>query len=314
MRFSLFLCTLTVSLSSFHASSLFAQPPTPPSSFTAEKTLLEKAPTPEKLSSLYRDLDQDGVVDKQDHCLNSLPNQPVNAFGCEADEDHDGVVDRLDQCHKTPIGISVNEVGCEGDADLDGIIDSLDQCPGTLPGVVVNKAGCRLDTDLDRDGVLNNKDQCPNTPIGVTVNQYGCEPKSLVVTNIVFDLGSYKIRPDQKPILDKDISQLRSLKDHERIVITGFTDSLGSESSNLKLSWNRAQATKDYLVRKFKYDPASILVLGKGEANPVATNKTKEGRKQNRRISFMIMDQQIVPNEALAALPDDMKHYNRYQE
>lgn len=314
MRPSLFLCTVTLSLSSIFSTPLFAQELSQPLQTTAEKTLTEKASQPERVSSLYKDLDQDGVEDKQDHCLNSLPNQKVNPFGCESDEDYDGVVDRLDQCLKTPLGISVNKVGCEGDADNDGVYDSQDQCPGTLPGVEVNKIGCRLDTDLDRDGILNDKDQCPGTPRGVTVNQYGCEPKSLVVTNIVFDTGSYKIRPDQKPILDRDISQLRTLKEHERIVITGFTDAMGSERSNMKLSWNRAQATKDYLVRKFDYDASKILVLGKGETNPVASNATKAGRKQNRRISFMVMDQQILPNEAVATLPDKMKHYNRYQE
>lgn len=314
MRSSLFFCTLTASLVGVFTPPLFAQTPSLPSNSLAEKTLIESAPQPEKISNLYKDLDQDGVEDKRDHCLNSLPNQKVNEFGCEQDEDHDGVVDRLDQCHKTPLGISVNKFGCEGDADKDGVFDSQDQCPGTLPGVAVNKIGCRLDTDIDRDGVLNDKDQCPNTPRGITVNQYGCEPKSLVVTNIVFNIGSYKIRADQKPVLDKDISQLRNLKAHERIVITGFTDALGSERSNLKLSWNRAQSTKDYLIQKFHYDPSKILVLGKGESNPIASNATKAGRKQNRRISFMIMDQQIVPNEARATIPDNMKHYNRYQE
>ncbi|QBZ82197.1 Alpha-agarase [Hydrogenovibrio crunogenus] len=314
MRPSLFLCSVALSLLSFFSTALFAQNATQPPQTTAEITLKEKSLQPEKISSFYKDLDQDGVKDKQDHCLNSLPNQKVNAFGCESDEDKDGVVDRLDQCPKTPAGISVNKVGCEGDADQDGVYDSQDQCPGTLPGVEVNKVGCRLDTDLDRDGVLNNKDQCPNTPRGTIVNQYGCEPKSLVITNIVFDLGSYKIRPDQKPILDRDISQLRNLKDHELIVITGFTDALGSERSNLKLSWNRAQSTKEYLVRKFNYDASKILIMGKGETNPVASNATKAGRKKNRRISFKVMDQQIVPKEASTTIPDNMKHYNRYQE
>lgn len=314
MRPSLFFCTVALSLSSIFSTPLFAQDVSQTADDTAEKTLKAKSSQPERISGLYKDLDQDGVEDKQDHCLNSLPNQKVNRFGCESDEDNDGVVDRLDQCLKTPLGISVNKVGCEGDADNDGVYDSQDQCPGTLPAIEVNKIGCRLDSDLDKDGILNDKDKCPGTPIGVVVNQYGCEPKSLVVTNIVFDTGSYEIRPDQKPILDRDISQLRTLKEHERIVITGFTDAMGSERSNLKLSWNRAQVTKEYLVRKFDYDASKILVLGKGEANPVASNATKAGRKQNRRISFMVMDQQIVPNEAAATLPDKMKHYNRYQE
>jgi len=314
MRFALLLCILTASLASVLSPPLFAQPLTHSSQNLAEKILIESPSGPKQVSNVYQDLDQDGVEDKRDHCLNSLPNQKVNIFGCERDEDQDGVVDRLDQCFNTPKGISVNRVGCEGDADLDGVTDSFDQCPGTLPNVEVNKIGCRVNTDLDRDGVLNNKDQCPNTPRNTNVNQYGCEPKSLVVTNIVFDIGSYTIRADQRPILDKDISQLRSLQDHERIVITGFTDALGSARSNLKLSWNRAQSTKDYLIQKFKYDPSKILVLGKGEANPVASNATQAGRKQNRRISFIIMDQQIVPDEARASLPDKMKHYNRYQE
>jgi Outer membrane protein and related peptidoglycan-associated (lipo)proteins len=71
--------------------------------------------------------------------------------------------------------------------------------------------------------------------------------------------------------------------DVEMVIATGHTDSIGTEAYNQKLSERRANAVKAYLVSKGV--PASkITTLGKGETQPVATNKTKEGRAKNRRV------------------------------
>jgi OOP family OmpA-OmpF porin len=267
-----------------------------------------------QVKTYYKDLDQDGVPDQLDQCPNTEFGYKVNELGCELDSDGDGVYDRTDQCPNTTKGIKVNFLGCEGDADKDKVLDSQDQCPGTPLGTKVDKVGCKVNNDADGDGVIDQEDQCPNSPPGSIVNKYGCKPETLVVTNIVFNTGSYEIRADQKPILDKDISRLRALDSNEIVLITGYTDSQGSAASNIKLSWNRANSTKHYLVKNFNYPDNVILIDGQGEASPVASNATAAGRQKNRRIEFKIMDKRLIPKGAKLELPEKMKHYNRYQQ
>ena len=73
-----------------------------------------------------------------------------------------------------------------------------------------------------------------------------------------------------------------------QVVIEGHTCSLGTESYNLKLSEKRAAAVKKYLVNK-GVNAANLSTKGYGEANPVADNKTKEGRRMNRRVEFIVV-------------------------
>lgn len=94
------------------------------------------------VETLYKDLDQDGVQDKLDHCPNTLTGVAVDKFGCELDTDQDGVFDRPDQCPDSPAGVTVNVFGCEGDADNDGVLDSKDVCPNTPEDAIVNEQGC----------------------------------------------------------------------------------------------------------------------------------------------------------------------------
>jgi OmpA-OmpF porin, OOP family len=72
------------------------------------------------------------------------------------------------------------------------------------------------------------------------------------------------------------------------ISVEGHTDANGSDSANLILSQDRADAVKSYLVSKFGIDPEKISSVGYGEARPVATNETPEGRARNRRIDLVI--------------------------
>jgi OOP family OmpA-OmpF porin len=72
------------------------------------------------------------------------------------------------------------------------------------------------------------------------------------------------------------------------IVVEGHTDANGSDSANLILSQDRADAVKQYLVSNFQIDPERITSIGYGEARPVATNETAEGRARNRRIDLVV--------------------------
>ena len=92
------------------------------------------------------------------------------------------------------------------------------------------------------------------------------------------------VRPDGKKSIDDALAKLQGV-DLEMVIATGHTDSIGTEAYNQKLSERRAAAVKDYLVSKGI--PASkITTIGKGESQPVATNKTAEGRQKNRRVDI----------------------------
>ena len=254
----------------------------------------------------YKDLDQDGVTDKVDLCPNTILHVKVDIHGCELDSDKDGVFDRLDQCPGTAPGVKVNVFGCEGDEDNDGVFDSKDECPGTPQGTPVDAVGCKLDSDTDKDGVNNLKDQCPSTAAGVKVNQYGCEPVSFVMTNINFDPDKHDIRDDQAAILKSDAAALEQLESDEVVVITGHTDWQMPQSHNLPLSWRRANSTKEFIVQEFNYPSEAIYIDGKGELEPIATNKTADGRFQNRRIEMQVIKKSAIPSSAQLTIPKEM--------
>lgn len=258
------------------------------------------------VENAYKDLDQDGIQDKLDHCPNTILHVGVDSKGCELDTDQDGVFDRLDQCPGTAPGVKVNRFGCEGDEDNDGVYDSKDQCPGTPEGTPVDEVGCKIIGDADNDGVNDADDLCPNTPAGAVVNKNGCQPKVIALSNIIFDSFEHAIRPDQIDTLKHDAGVLSELTEGEVIVITGHTDSRGKASLNERLSWRRANSTKDFLQGQLNFDPERIYITGKGEMEPLADNKTADGRQKNRRIEMKIIQQSELPSDTLLTIPTEM--------
>ncbi len=106
----------------------------------------------------------------------------------------------------------------------------------------------------------------------------------VIQADALFDFDKSVVRPDGKKNIDNAMAKLAGV-DVEMVIATGHTDSVGTDAYNQKLSERRAAAVKEYLVSKGI--PASkITTLGKGESQPVATNKTKEGRQKNRRVDI----------------------------
>src|SRR5436853_2166762 len=107
---------------------------------------------------------------------------------------------------------------------------------------------------------------------------------AVIQADALFDFDKSVLRPDGKRNIDDALAKLRGT-DLEMVIATGHTDAIGSDAYNQKLSERRAQAVKDYLVSKGI--PASkITTIGKGKSQPVATNKTAEGRQKNRRVDI----------------------------
>ena len=106
----------------------------------------------------------------------------------------------------------------------------------------------------------------------------------VIQADALFDFDKSVLRPDGKKSIDEALSKISGV-DLEMVIATGHTDSIGTERYNQRLSERRAAAVKAYLVSKGI--PASkITTIGKGKSQPVATNKTKEGRQKNRRVDI----------------------------
>lgn len=198
-----------------------------------------------------------------------------------ADSDHDGVPDSRDQCPNTPAGAAVDASGCELDADHDGVVDRLDQCPNTPAGATVDAKGCELDSD--HDGVVDRLDKCPTTPMGDKVDAEGC---SLTMTlKVNFDTAKATIKAESFPELEAFVAFLKAVPSAKG-ELQGHTDNVGKAAYNLKLSQQRADAVKAWVVGQ-GIDASRISAKGYGPTQPVADNKTAEGRAQNRRVVFV---------------------------
>lgn len=112
------------------------------------------------------------------------------------------------------------------------------------------------------------------------------DTKSFAVTEkIVIQID--KIRPDNVAKARLDEIALKLQQDPRlRVRITGYTDSRGSEKANERVGLRRAEAIKNYLVSQHKIDETRIETKSGGEANPLADNSTRDGRKQNRRVEI----------------------------
>ena len=112
--------------------------------------------------------------------------------------------------------------------------------------------------------------------------------RGLVVTlgDVLFDTGKYTLKQNAQISLAKVSAILQQYPDL-RLQIEGYTDSVGSDELNQKLSDNRARATQDFLVQQ-GVNAANVTEVGYGKTNPVADNSTPAGRAQNRRVEMVV--------------------------
>lgn len=185
------------------------------------------------------------------------------------------------------------------DSDGDGVPDSVDKCPNTPAGTKVDADGCPVVTpapppppvvDSDGDGVPDSVDKCPNTPAGTKVDANGCpivfeEKKTAVVLQGVnFEINKAVLLADSKSVLDQVAASLVA-NPAVRVEVAGYTDNTGAKAHNEKLSQDRADAVRAYLVEK-GVSPDQLIAKGYGESQPIASNATAAGRAQNRRVEL----------------------------
>jgi outer membrane protein OmpA-like peptidoglycan-associated protein len=108
------------------------------------------------------------------------------------------------------------------------------------------------------------------------------------LNNIFFETGKAALKKESFPELDRVIKFMQESPDL-KVEIGGHTDNVGKAATNLKLSQNRAKAVANYIVSK-GVNSSRIVAKGYGLTKPVASNKTKEGKAENRRVEFKILD------------------------
>lgn len=216
-----------------------------------------------------------------------------------SDRDQDGVADLLDRCPDVPEdrnGVA-DEDGCpEADRDGDGVLDIDDRCPDEKEDRdgVDDEDGCP-DPDNDKDGVLDVEDACPR--VAGVPEERGCAPKPrfseegqlIVLDQILFETNKAVILPESIPHLEAVQTLLRERPEITKMRIEGHTDSTGPDPRNQLLSEQRAAAVRKWLI-DHGVAPGHLVGYGCGEKHPVASDETPEGRAQNRRVVFQVVE------------------------
>lgn len=111
--------------------------------------------------------------------------------------------------------------------------------------------------------------------------------KLMKTTQVLFKVSHSELDKDAKAVLDQAVQEATAKK-HYVIEVQGFTDSTGSASANLALSQRRAESVVRYLTVNHQIPLRNIHLIGTGEEAPVADNKTRDGRRQNRRVEVRL--------------------------
>lgn len=263
-----------------------------------------------------KDTDKDGINDEDDYC--ETEPGPLVTKGCP-DQDGDGVADRTDKC-PTEKGTAEN-FGCpvkEVDSDGDGIIDSKDKCKD-IPGLL-KYDGCPI-PDTDKDAVNDEEDKCPAVPglaryngcptpdkDGDGVNDEddkcidvpglkennGCpEIKKEIVQKvefaarkIQFEFAKAELLPESEKVLD-EVAEILLKEPELKLEIEGHTSADGGFNANMRLSNERAETVKNYLIGK-GVDGARLSSLGFGPTKPLNQGKTREEKALNRRVELKL--------------------------
>ncbi len=159
------------------------------------------------------------------------------------------------------------------------------------------------DGDEDGDGVFDRRDRCPDTPAGTQVNHMGCplpqypasapqpEPAAPPEVITLDDQGQVLFAFDSAELTQGTQQRLQGLLPKlndpgvASVKVIGFTDSVGSDSYNQRLSERRASGVAEYLISQ-GLAPNKVTSQGRGESEPVADNDTDEGRSRNRRVEL----------------------------
>ncbi len=255
--------------------------------------------------SLNTDKDQDGLLKKEELKLGTDPNNPdtdgdglkdgeeVNKYKTnplKTDTDGDGLsdYDEVMKYHTDPLKVDTDGDGLSDgdevlkyhtdplkvDTDGDGLSDYEEVMKYKTDPLKVDTDGGTVGDGVEVKRGTNPLDPSDDVPPAFV-------EKELTLDPVLFGFNKSNLTKDAKKILDGNFESLSKYKD-AKISLGGYTDYIGSDKYNLKLSDKRANIVKDYLVKK-GIDEKLISAQGFGKADPVDPAKTAKARAKNRR-------------------------------
>lgn len=146
-----------------------------------------------------------------------------------------------------------------------------------------------VEVDTDKDGVIDSLDNCSDSPAQFSVDDKGCSIIDLDFAGVEFEPKSFELTKASKALLDEAVITINLSPELQKIEVSAHTDYKGSGSSNMALSEKRAAAVKDYLVSR-GVSEKRLVAKGYGESQPIASNRTEEGRARNRRVELKVLE------------------------
>lgn len=199
--------------------------------------------------------------------------------------------------------VGVRYAPTNNDRDGDGIGDSHDLCPD-IPedrDGYEDHDGCpEEDPDRDGDGVPDRDDLCPNEPetINGVDDHDGCpdegQPAVIyedgefqIIEPVQFEHGSAEITPGGRKVLDQVALVIKANRGLTRVRVEGHTDKTGPDAVNERLSQQRANEVRRYLIER-GVAPQRLQAVGRGSSRPLSKEDTAAGRARNRRVEFVV--------------------------
>ncbi|HEX9167337.1 MAG TPA: OmpA family protein [Roseiarcus sp.] len=201
----------------------------------------------------------------------------LGAFRAALDALKGGNVDAIFEGDKVKVGGAAMD-----DAARDKIIAALKSALGASVAV-----GALTDMTAAAVAVANDR---ATTELASLQSGFGVKDLLFALNDSVvnFTSGSAEVPESMAPFLKTAAGDLKQLKAGHVLEIAGYTDNTGDAALNLALSQKRAEAVRDALI-KYGADPDTLVAKGYGEADPVASNDTAEGRLKNRRIEYHVV-------------------------
>jgi OmpA-OmpF porin, OOP family len=250
------------------------------------------------------DRDGDGILDREDACpdVPGIRTADPDTSGCPPprDRDKDGIVDGEDACPDVP-GQKTDDPKTNGcpppDRDRDSILDADDACPDTPGDKTANPKtnGC---PDTDKDGIYDPEDACPTEPGPADPDpaKNGCPVVKVdrgqirILEQIKFKTGSHVILPESDATLQAVAQVFKDHPEIKRVRVEGHTDNRGGRAYNQRLSRRRAESVVGWLITRGGVDGSRLTSQGFGFDRPIADNMTADGRRDNRRVEFHIVE------------------------